>query len=88
MTVYEALTVILIVMLALATTVAIYLGLLNWIGGAFVVRCAACHHLTFSAANTPQGSCTHCRHQAIMHPIYTRQHPEGGVRVVGDRLKY
>ncbi|MHA3019947.1 hypothetical protein ACXPWS_06700 [Mycobacterium sp. BMJ-28] len=88
MTVYEALTVALIVVLALATTGAIYLGLLNWIGGAFVVRCAACHHLTFSSANAPQGSCTHCRHQALLHPIYAAQHPGGEVRVVGDHLRY
>lgn len=88
MTVYEALTVALIVVLALATTAAIYLGLINWIGGAFVVRCAACHHLTFSSANAPQASCTHCRHQALMHPIYSAQHPGGEVRVVGDRLRY
>jgi hypothetical protein len=37
MTFYEVLTFALIAVLAAATTVAIYLGLLNWIGGVFVV---------------------------------------------------
>ncbi len=42
MTVYAALTVALIVVLATATTMAIYLGLLNWMGALYVVRCAEC----------------------------------------------
>jgi type IV secretory pathway TrbD component len=90
MTVYEGLTIALIVMLALATTAAIYLGLLNWIGALFVVRCAACHHLTFASANEPQSSCVHCRHPVLTHPVYAVRHAgaEGGVRVVGDRLRY
>lgn len=89
MSVYEGLTVALIVVLALAATTAIYLGLLNWIGAAFVVRCAACHHLTFASANQPQDSCPHCRHPILTHPIYSVSHRDvPGVRVVGDRLHY
>lgn len=90
MTVYEALTVALIVLLATATTAAIYLGLMNWIGAAYVVRCAACHHLTVASANEAQASCPHCRHPALMHPLYSAHHPHGAgaVRVVGDRLRY
>ncbi|MGK2865786.1 MAG: hypothetical protein ACSLFA_03940 [Mycobacterium sp.] len=88
MTVYEVLTVAVIVVLALAATGAIYLGLLNWLGAAYVVRCAACHHLTLSSANAAQGSCPHCRHPALLHPIYTAQHRGQAARVVGDRLRY
>jgi hypothetical protein len=90
MTVYEGLTIALILVLALATTAAIYLGLANWIGALFVVRCAACHHLTFASANQPQPSCLHCRHPVLTHPVYAARHPrvEAGVRVVGDRLRY
>jgi hypothetical protein len=87
MTVYEVLTVALIVVLAMATIVAIYLGLMNWIGAAHVVRCAACHHLTVAQSNQPQGSCPHCRHPALMHPLYAAHHPHE-IRVVGDRLRY
>ena len=90
MTVYEGLTIALVFVLALAATAAIYLGLLNWIGGVFVVRCAACHHLTFASANKPKESCPHCRHPVLMHPLYTAHHRErrSEVRVVGDRLRY
>lgn len=88
MAVYEVLTVMLIVVLALAATAAIYLGLLNWLGVAFVVRCAACHHLTLSSAKDPRDSCPHCRHPALLHPIYTAGHRGQAVRVVGDRLRY
>lgn len=88
MTVYEALTVAVIMTLAVGATAAVYIGLLNWFGTAYVVRCAACHHLTLSSANSPQGSCPHCRHPALLHPIYTAGHPDEPVRVVGDRLHY
>jgi DNA-directed RNA polymerase subunit RPC12/RpoP len=90
MTFYEVLTIALIAVLASAATVAIYLGLLNWMGAMFVVRCAACHHLTLASANHAAQSCPHCRHPVLMHPLYAAIHrgsrPE--VRVVGDRLRY
>ena len=90
MSVYEVLTIALIAVLAVATTAAIYLGLLNWIGAFFVVRCAACHHLTFSSAKMAQKSCPHCRHPVLTHPLYSLHHPRAlsQVRVVGDRLRY
>jgi ribosomal protein S27E len=90
MTVYEVLTVAVILIVGAAATLAIYLGLLNWIGGFFVVRCDECHHLTFSSANQSRRSCAHCRHPILMHPIYSAHHSRapGEVRVVGDRLKF
>ena len=48
MTIEEVFTIALIAVLATAATAAIYLGLLNWIGAFYIVRCAACHHLTHS----------------------------------------
>jgi len=90
MTVYEVLTITLIIVLATATTVAIYLGLLNWVGALYVVRCSECHHLAFNSANKPKTSCPHCRHPLITHPIRSL-HPPGSraaVRVVGARLRY
>jgi hypothetical protein len=90
MTFYEVLTIAVIVVLGTATTVAIYLGLLNWVGQVFVVRCAACHHLTFSSVHQPANSCPHCRHPVLLHPLYTARHSRQptGVRVVGDRLRF
>ncbi len=87
MTVYEISTIVVIAVLGAAATAAIYLGLLNWVGALYVVRCAACHHLTFASANRSQESCAHCRHPALMHPIYAMHH-RAGVRVVDDRLHY
>ncbi|MCW2519350.1 MAG: hypothetical protein JWR46_1969 [Mycobacterium sp.] len=90
MAVFEVATIALVVVLATAATAAIYLGLLNWVGGYYVVRCAACHHLTGSPVNQAQGSCPHCRHPALLHPVYVARHPQSlsQVRVVGDRLRY
>lgn len=90
MTVYAALTIAVIVVLATAATLAIYLGLLNWIGAFHVVRCGACHHLTYAGANQSQQSCPHCRHPVLMHPLYAAHHPRSAseLRVVGDQLKY
>jgi hypothetical protein len=76
-TFYEVGTIALVAVLAMLATAAIY-----------VVRCAACHHLTFSSANQAQGSCAHCRHPALLHPMYTARHRGNPVRVVGDRLRY
>ena len=42
MTLEEVFTIGVIAVLATAATGAIYLGLLNWIGAFYVVRCAAC----------------------------------------------
>ena len=86
MTLEEVFTIGVIAVLATAATAAIYLGLLNWIGAFYVVRCAACHHLTFSSANRSPESCPHCRHPVLMHPIHALRH--SGVPVVNDRLHY
>jgi hypothetical protein len=90
MSVYEVLTIVLIAVVGTAATAAIYLGLLNWAGAFFVVRCAACHHLAFSTAKDARQSCPHCRHPALTHPLYSLHHrgSQSQVRVVGDRLRY
>jgi DNA-directed RNA polymerase subunit RPC12/RpoP len=90
MAVYEALTVALIILLAMATIAALYLGLMNWIGAAHVVRCSTCHHLTVAAARQPQQSCPHCRHPMLLHPLYAAHHPRTAheVRVLEDRLRF
>ena len=90
MTFYEVGTIALVMVLAGAATAAIYVGLLNWMGAFYVVRCAACHHLTTSSANAPRESCPHCRHPALLHPVHAVRHPRSSseVRVVGDRLRY
>ncbi len=88
MTVFEVLAVVAIVMVGSAATLALYLGLLNWVGGFHVVHCQACHHLTGSATNAPQASCLHCRHPALMHPLYAAHHRGAPVRVLSDSLRF
>ncbi|MDZ4268903.1 MAG: hypothetical protein U1D00_25000 [Mycobacterium sp.] len=90
MTVYEILAVVSIVLVGTFAVVAIYLGMLNWVGALYVVRCTECHHLAFNSANQPRTSCPHCRHPMLTHPIHALRHPDNrtDVRVVGDRLHY
>ncbi|UXA16852.1 hypothetical protein [Mycobacterium sp. SMC-4] len=90
MTVYPALTVAVIAVLATATTIAIFLGLANWFGAFFIVRCTECRHLTYSTANESAPSCPHCRHPVLLHPLHALSHPDSrtDVRVTGDRLRY
>ena len=90
MTVYLIPTAVLVALLAVTTTVAFYLGLANWIGAFYVVRCAACHHLTFNSRNAPQASCPQCRHPVLTHPLHALTHPadRSNVRVAGDHLHY
>ncbi|WNG86286.1 hypothetical protein C6A87_020820 [Mycobacterium sp. ITM-2016-00317] len=90
MTVYSVLTIVLITVLATLTTLAIFLGLANWIGAFYIVRCSECRHLTFSSANRSQASCPHCRHPVLTHPIHAMHHrgARSDVRVARDRLRY
>ncbi|KAA0081754.1 hypothetical protein CIW52_18665 [Mycolicibacterium sp. P9-64] len=70
MEIYEMLTLAVIVVLAAATTAAIYYGLLGMVGSFYVVRCASCGHLASSAVDQPQPSCWRCRHPALRHPMH------------------
>ncbi|MGB3356431.1 MAG: hypothetical protein WBB00_27170 [Mycobacterium sp.] len=90
MTVYEILAVFTIVAVGTLATVALYLGLLSWVGALYMVRCSECHHLSFSSAKEPRTSCPHCRHPVLTHPIHALHHPGSrtDVRIVGDRLRY
>lgn len=72
---FEVLTVVLIAVLALAASAAIYIGVIGLLGGFYFVRCAECGHLTFSATKRPQPSCMHCRHPVLMHPLHAVHHP-------------
>jgi hypothetical protein len=72
--VYEVLTVALVVVLAAATTAAIYYGLLGMIGQFFIVRCESCGHATSSSSNRPLRSCARCRHPVLLHPLRALPH--------------
>ena len=88
MTVYEVLTVALITALATLAVLAIYLGLLNWIGALYLVRCSECHRLAFNSKKDPRTSCPHCEHPLLLHPLYAARHRDAPVHVVDDRRHY
>ena len=88
MTVYVVLGIVAIALVGTAATIAIYLGLLNWLGGFHVVHCSTCHHLTGAATAQPATSCPHCRHPLLLHPFYATHHPGAPVRVRPDPLHY
>ena len=86
--VITAVALAIIAFVGFAATLAIYLGLLNWMGGFYVVHCSECHHLTGSSVNSPPTSCPHCRHPVLMHPLYAAHHRRAPVRVLADSLHY
>lgn len=88
MTVWIALLIFLIVVLGTFSTIAIWLGILGWLGVFHVVRCKTCRHLTIATANRLQDSCPHCRHPMLTHPLYAAHHPDAPVRVRNDPLRY
>jgi hypothetical protein len=88
MTVYTVIALAVIAFVGFAATLAIYLGLINWMGGFYVVHCTNCHHLTGSSRNAPPQSCVHCRHPMLLHPVYATRHRGRPVRVLADSLRY
>lgn len=87
MAMYEVLTLVVVVALAVAATAAIYYGLLGMTGQFFVVRCAACGHLTSSPADQPQASCPHCRHPVLLHPWHSL-HPRQRSSELGHAVHF
>jgi hypothetical protein len=75
MTVYEDLTIAVIVVVAAVTIGAIYVGVLGLLGGYYIVRCPSCQHWTLTVTDRPRGSCTRCRHPVLMHQLRVIHHP-------------
>jgi hypothetical protein len=69
-TAVETLTILLVVVLALATTAAAYVGLLGVLGAVRIVRCTRCGHFGMVAAHERLNSCPQCRHVALFHPVH------------------
>ena len=53
MTVAEDVTIAFIILVGLVTTVPLYLGLMGMLGAGYLVRCAACGHVTWSVTAGP-----------------------------------
>ena len=65
---------ILVAILAVATLMALVLGLLGVFGQLRFGRCAACGHVTMSPGGTDEPSCAYCRHPHVVHPIGSWRH--------------
>lgn len=67
--------------LALATLIALYLGLLGLTGALHWTRCERCGHLLVSATSTARNDCRYCRHDRLLHPLHTIRHPHDPARL-------
>ncbi|MCV7192059.1 hypothetical protein [Mycolicibacterium brumae] len=88
MTGFEVLGIAAIVAVGAIAIVGIFLGLANWVGGFHMVHCRTCHHLTGSAQQGPVEDCVHCRHPALLHPLYAAMHRAAPIRIRRDPLHY
>ena len=61
----------LVMVLGVATTAALYLGVL---GAVRMVRCDRCRHWGWTSPTQPLRSCPRCRHGNLLHPILTLHH--------------
>src|SRR5690348_4133292 len=77
MTVYEVATIALIFVVASAATLAIYLGLLNWMGRFHVVHCSASPRPTRASPRSPSTSSPPCRAPLLLLPGWAGS-PTGG----------
>lgn len=69
MLISETVTTVILVVVGLFTTAALYFGLLGMLGWIDVVRCASCHHLCLSFSDGPPHQCRRCRHPAHLHAL-------------------
>lgn len=68
MLVIEILTVLLVLVVAMAA--AMYIGLGGILGVTRLVRCDPCGHRGLTSASKPLQSCLRCRHGSMLHPFY------------------
>ena len=61
--------VALIGLLAIASSIALAVGLLGVGGLVRLMRCARCGHLTLTDLRSPPASCPYCQHEHLTHPF-------------------
>ncbi len=74
MVVGEVVAGVLLFALAVATTVGLYIGLLGVLGAIRLDRCDRCGHLGVVSRAEHATTCPYCRHERLLHPIYTLHH--------------
>ena len=78
--VVEGVTAALVAALAVATLIAVYLGLLGTLGALHWFRCKRCGHLVVVGTGTEPSACTYCRHDRLLHPLHALRHPNDPAR--------
>ena len=76
MAIVEVLAGVLAGILALATLLAFYAGLLDVLGVIRFVRCDRCGHLGMTSAAEPLRACARCRHGRLLHPLWALHHSD------------
>lgn len=70
-----AVTVALILLLVVASCIALILGVLGEVGVVRYLRCSGCEHLVVTSGQASAPRCPYCRHHHLAHPLRTLQHP-------------
>ncbi len=79
----EVLTGVLVIILAVATTAMLALGVAGAAGVVHYLRCEQCHRLSMVSGDSPTPTCVHCQHERLLHPMAVRHrahaahHPHG-----------
>ena len=76
MVIVEVLAGVLAGILALATLLAFYAGLLGVLGVIRFVRCDRCGHLGMTSTAEPLRACSRCRHGRLLHPLWALHHSD------------
>ncbi len=68
---------VVLLVLALFSVVALYVGLLGSVGAVGLVRCDHCGHFGLTSMREPLRMCDHCRRGHHRHPLHLGLHRYG-----------
>ncbi|MGI8882576.1 MAG: hypothetical protein ACR2KJ_19140 [Jatrophihabitans sp.] len=65
---------LLVLVLAVGTTAAMFIGLAGIFGVMILARCEQCGRLDMAAASDMSRPCMYCRHEQLFHPVALLRH--------------
>jgi DNA-directed RNA polymerase subunit RPC12/RpoP len=65
----EALISVLVVVVFILATAALWIGFLGVIGAVRFVRCEECGRIELAPTSVPTRACLRCRHRRLLHPV-------------------
>lgn len=72
--VIEIFVAVLVAVLFIFTTLALWLGTLGTIDAVVFGRCKSCGHFKLTSPSEGQRECAHCRHSQVPRPMAAVQH--------------